>query len=268
MRAKGNISFLSPILMLLIFTFSADGGTIEGNIVDAVDQKKLAAINVRIFTGDPKPNGGISNASGYYSIVVNASFGTKVQASYGGRGYETCSMEITIGSETIKQDISLVKSESTKDTAYWMKVIQNSSSPDGPLIVWRQSDLSALARVSFSQALDQTAPQVANQLPELRIYSETNPEDAKLLNRLVQETLNNNNSIPGKIEVVKQRPSLKGLPDLVIANIFADNLKTVDKVQQQVDLGIIGATWGPNVQKQTQTHLSKAAEMFGKFESP
>jgi hypothetical protein len=266
MNAKANLSFLSPILLLLIFTFSTKGGTVEGNIIDAADNTKLAAMNVRILSANQKSSSTISNADGYYSIAVDASLGTKVQASFGGRGYETCSMEITLVSDKITKDIPLAKSESTKDTVYWKKVIRNSSSPNESLFVWQQSDLSALARVSFSQALAQTAPQAANQIPELWVYSGTNSDDAKLLNKLVEETLSNKLSIPAKKEVMKQKPSLIGVPDLVVANIFADNLKNVSKQQQQANLGIIAATWGPDVKKQTEIHILKTEEMFGKFE--
>ena len=262
MSSKCRISFVSVVLLPLIFALSSNGGLVRGKVYDAAEPEKgLPGIDIQISWASQDQQIGVSNAKGEYVITVDAAVGTTVHATYGGGGYGILKVDIPLEREEIERNVGLVRPKSD-DSAYWAMFIEKSSSPSDRTKAWQmvnEFDISTVAKITFSKVLVQTAPEAVTRYPELKLYSDTKLADAKLLDAIVQAALDQKNRVPEKQEVINKEPSVTQLPNPVVADVFADNLEKKDKRERVINIGLIGDSWGPDIQTRTNDRILRKA---------
>jgi hypothetical protein len=264
-------ALLFPFLVIaLALAFPARGGVVRGKVYDAAEPNKvLPGIDVQISSVNQESEKGITNAKGDYLVKVSAAIGTTIHASYGGGGYGTLKMDIAMEQEEVEKNVGLVRPNSD-DQKYWVKIIENWPSGGDRAELWRkadQLDISAVAKVSLSKALEQTTPQAAWKYPEIKAYSGTDLSDVKSLVALVEAALEEKDLVPAKKGIIGESPSLNSLPVQVVADVFAESLRSKNKAEQATNLEFIRASWGPEIQTQTHERISKFA-VFDRSSNP
>jgi hypothetical protein len=260
MILRYQISLFSFVLVVMLFSFSAEAAcVVRGKVYDAAEPDKgLAGIDIQIEWANQSQQKVISNTKGEYLVQVDAKVGTTVHASYGGAGFGTLQTDFTFESDEVEKNVGLVRPRSD-DQTYWSKFIGNSSLGSDRSVAWQKAaalGVSAIAKISLSKELLKTTPEAVIKYPEIKAYSAVKLSDAKLLDALVQSTLDQKNQVPTRQQVLDQEPALKALPDYVCADVFADHLKNKGQAEQATNLEFIRASWGPDVQNKTREGIA------------